>query len=121
TAGSANPFINANNPYLSKISGGGAANAGTNKFAGDNPYVQGMIDASSRDVTKSFTDTKVPALLSQFQAGGAFGGTAMQNAMSAEQDTLAQNLGELSNQYRFQDYQTQQQMEEARLQRQAQL
>src|SRR5690606_22462999 len=38
-----------------------------------------------------------------------------QNAMASEQNTLAQNLGELSNAYRFQDYQTQQAMEEAAL------
>ena len=42
---------------------------------------------------------------------------AMANALASEQDTLAQNLGELSNQYRFQDYQTQQALEEAGLDR----
>lgn len=109
------------NPYFGNIGGGGAIDAGTNKFAGSNPYVDQMIAASSRDVTDNFSKTKVPSLLAQFQQGGAFGGTAMQNAMDAEQNTLAQNLGDLSNQYRFQDYQTQQQMDESRLARQAQL
>lgn len=121
TSGGWNPYIGAENPLIGSISGGGNISAGRNAFAGANPYVDGMIAASSRDVTKQFTDAKVPALLSQFQSGGAFGGTAMQNAVSQEQDTLAQNLGELSNQYRFQDYQTQQGMEESRLTRQAQL
>lgn len=121
TSGGWNPYIGAENPLIGSISGGGNISAGRNAFAGDNPYVDGMIAASSRDVTEQFTDAKVPAMLAQFQAGGAFGGTAMQNAVASEQDTLAQNLGELSNQYRFQDYQTQQGMEESRLSRQAQL
>lgn len=121
TSGGWNPYIGAENPLIGSISGGGNISAGRNAFAGANPYVDGMIAASSRDVTEQFTDAKVPAMLAQFQAGGAFGGTAMQNAVASEQDTLAQNLGELSNQYRFQDYQTQQGMEESRLSRQAQL
>lgn len=119
--GGAGAYHGAGNPLIGNISGGGRIDAGTNKFAGNNPYLDQMIAASSRDVTDNFSKAKVPSLLAQFQQGGAFGGTAMQNAMDAEQNTLAQNLGELSNQYRFQDYQTQQQMDEARLQRQAQL
>lgn len=119
--GATNAMIGAGNPLIGSISGGGRINAGTNKFAGENPYLDEMIAASSRDVTDAFTKTEIPGLLSQFQTGGAFGGTAMQNAISSSQDTLAQNLGELSNQYRFQDYQTQQGMDESRLARQAQL
>jgi hypothetical protein len=121
SAGASNPYIGAVNPLIGGITGGGTVSAGTNKFAGSNPYLGQMIADSSRDVTDAFSNTQVPQLLAQFQTGGAFGGTAMQNAMSSEQNTLAQNLADLSNQYRFQDYQTQQQMDEARLQRQAQL
>lgn len=123
SAGGPNPFIGAMNPMIGQIGvgtgggGGGRTQVGTNRFLGENPYLDNMIAASSRDVTEAFTDAKVPALLSQFQSGGAFGGTAMANALASEQDTLAQNLGELSNQYRFQDYQTQQALEEAGLDR----
>lgn len=123
SAGGSNPYIGAANPMIGNIGagvgggGGGRTQVGTNRFLGENPYLDNMIAASSRDVTEAFTDTKVPALLSQFQSGGAFGGTAMANALASEQDTLAQNLGELSNQYRFQDYQTQQALEEAGLDR----
>lgn len=119
--GAMNAYTGAENPLIANISGGGNISAGRNAFAGDNPYLDQMIAASSRDVTDAFSNTKVPGMLAQFQQGGAFGGTAMQNAMASEQNTLAQNLGELSNQYRFQDYQTQQAMEESRLARQAQL
>lgn len=119
--GGSNPYIGAQNPLIRSISGGGGINAGTNKFAGDNPYVDQMIAASSRDVTDNFSNATMPSLMAQFQQGGAFGGTAMQNQMTSANNTLSQNLGELSNQYRFQDYQTQQAMDESRLARQAQL
>lgn len=119
--GGSNPYFGATNGLIGSISGGGVIDAGTNKFAGSNPYLDQMIAASSRDVTDAYSKSAMPSMLAQFQQGGAFGGTAMQNAMESANNTLAQNLGDLSNQYRFQDYQTQQQMDEARLARQAQL
>lgn len=121
--GATNAYVGAMNPMLANIGagagggGGGRTQVGSNRFLGENPYLDQMIAASSRDVTDAFKNTEIPGLLSQFQSGGAFGGTAMQNAMSQSQNTLAQNLGELSNQFRFQDYQTQQAMEEAGLDR----
>lgn len=119
--GQTNAYIGASNPLIGGISGGGHVGAGTNKFAGDNQYLDRMIASSIRDVTDAYSNSTIPTMLSQFQQGGAFGGTAMQNAATQANNTLAENLGDLSNQYRFQDYQTQQQMDEARLQRQAQL
>lgn len=121
SAGASNPYIGAVNPLIGGISGGGKISAGTNKFAGSNPYLGQMIADSSRDVTDAYSNATVPNMLAQFQQGGAFGGTAMQNAATQANNTLAQNLGDLSNQYRFQDYQTQQQLDESKLARQAQL
>jgi hypothetical protein len=121
SSGASNPYIGAVNPLIGGISGGGKISAGTNKFAGSNPYLGQMIADSSRDVTDAYSNATVPNMLAQFQQGGAFGGTAMQNAATQANNTLAQNLSDLSNQYRFQDYQTQQSMDESRLARQAQL
>lgn len=103
------------------ISGGGATAVGTNRFLGqDNPTLDNMIAASSRDVTENFTNATMPSMLAQFQQGGAFGGTAMQNQMTSANNSLARGLGDISNQYRFQDYQTQQAMEESGLDRSVQ-
>lgn len=96
------------NSYL-----GQTTDVGTNRFAGDNPYLDQMIGAASRDVTDAYTKSTLPTMLSQFSSGGAFGGTAMADALASSQQQLAGELGELSNQFRFQDYQTQQQLAES--------
>lgn len=75
---------------------------------GSNPELQNMIDASSRDVTDKFQKSIVPSLASQFASGGAFGGSAYQQQMGQAQQGLAQELGDISSQYRFNDYNAQQ-------------
>lgn len=42
-----------------------------------------MIGNASRDVTESFSNVTQPNMLAQFNAGGAYGGSAMQNAMQS--------------------------------------
>lgn len=103
------------NPYI-----GQTTSVGSNPFAGSNPHLQQMIDRSARDVTDAFNRSEVPNMMAQFNAGGAFGGTAHMDAMNQSQDALASRLGDLSNQYRFQDYQTQQQLAEADINRRMQ-
>jgi hypothetical protein len=41
-----------------------------------------MVKDSQADVTRSYQESTLPNLLSQFNAGGAFGGTAMQAALA---------------------------------------
>lgn len=120
-------FQGQENPYLGQTSQvgqnsliGATTNVGTNQFAGSNPYLGQMIDQSSRDVTDAFNRSEVPNMMAQFNAGGAFGGTAHMDAMNQSQEALATRLGDLSNQYRFQDYQTQQQLAEADINRRMQ-
>lgn len=86
--------------YLSNTIAGG----NTNAYAGQNPHLQEMIDSSNGDITRSFTDSTVPSYLSQFNAGGAFGGSAMQQAMGSAQNTLAQNLSRNTSGLRSADY-----------------
>ena len=75
---------------------------------GSNPELQNMIDASSRDVTDKFQKSIVPSLAGQFASGGAFGGSAYQQQMGQAQQGLAQELGDISSGYRFNDYNAQQ-------------
>lgn len=100
------------NPYLGQTTA-----VGRNPYAGSNRYLQRMIDTSSRDLQNKFTQSTVPNQLAQFASAGAFGGTAQQQALQASQSALAQELGDVQNQYRFQDYQTQQALAESALDR----
>lgn len=87
------------NPYE-----GQTATVGTNKYAGANPYLGQMIDQASGDITRNFNNSAVPGMMAQFQSGGAFGGSAMQNVMADSQRELAGRLGNVSTQLRSQDY-----------------
>lgn len=106
--------------YVSKVIQGGTANpyiGQQNQYAGANPYVEGMIDLANRDITQRFTDSTVPSYLAQFNAGGAYGGSAMQQALSGAQQNLAQQLSDTNFQYRNADYDRQAQLAESALNR----
>ncbi|MEH6420975.1 hypothetical protein [Pseudomonas sp. CGJS7] len=60
-------------------------------------------------------------MLSQFNANGAFGGTAMQQAMSQSNQDLAGQLGRVSSNLRNADYDRQSQLAESGLNRNSQL
>jgi hypothetical protein len=100
------------NPYL-----GMTTNVGTNAYSGSNPYLESMVNNSNRNITDSYNQNAVPALAAQFATGGAFGGSAMQQAAQSSQDTLAKNLAQSTDSLRYQDYTSQQQLAEAALNR----
>ncbi|MFD0738229.1 hypothetical protein ACFQZQ_02855 [Lysobacter koreensis] len=68
-----NAFQAQANPYE-----GQTTQVGTNQYAGANPHLNDMIGNAQRDVTESFQNSTQPNMLAQFNAGGAFGGSAMQ-------------------------------------------
>ncbi len=88
-----------------------------NPYAGENPYLGNMIESANRDITKNYTDSTLPTQLAQFNAGGAYGGSAMQQALSAGQQNLAQQLSDTNFQYRNADYDRQAQLAESGLNR----
>ena len=76
------------------VASGGQASVGNNPYAGmDNPYLNTAINRAQDDV-----QTRIN---SQFGNGNAFGNTA-------HQETMARELGNVSNQMRMQDYSQQQ-------------
>jgi len=99
------------NPYIGQ----------QNQYSGENPYLGNMIDAASRDITKNYTDSTLPSYLSQFNSGGAYGGSAMQQALSNSQQNLAQQLSDTNYQYRNADYDRQAQLAESALNRNSSL
>lgn len=84
-----------------------------NPYAGSNPFLQQMIDASAGDVTRNFTNAIQPGLMGQFAAGGAFGGSAYRQALAGAQRELADELGQVSSGLRFNDYNMQAQLAES--------
>ncbi|WP_414488370.1 hypothetical protein [Stenotrophomonas maltophilia] len=82
----------------------------TNPYSGENPYLGNMIDAANRDITQRYTESTLPTQLAQFNSGGAYGGSAMQQALSQGQQNLAQQLSDTNFQYRNADYDRQAQL-----------
>lgn len=110
--------------YVNRVIGGEFANPyinQKNQYAGENPYLGNMIDAANRDITQRYTDSTLPTQLAQFNAGGAYGGSAMQQALSQGQQNLAQQLSDTNFQYRNADYDRQAQLAEAALNRNSSL
>ena len=83
----------------------------TNPYLGqNNPYLQQVIDLSSRDMVDNFNRTAVPAYNAAMVKSGSFGNSGIDELTRAGQSQLQQNLGDLTSKLRFNDYQQQQQM-----------
>lgn len=116
-----NPLLKSGQDYAQKqLTGGNQFAVERNKYAGQNPYLGQMIQDAQSDVTGAYQNSTLPNLLSQFSGAGAFGGTAMQQALSQSNQDLAGQLGRVSTNLRAADYQNQQQLDESYLNRQQQ-
>ena len=100
------------NPY-----GNHGTSIAANPYAGQNTYLDSMVANSNQNITDAYNQNAVPALAAQFSQGGAFGGSAMQQAGQQSQDTLAKNLAQSTDNLRFQDYTTQQGLAESAINR----
>jgi hypothetical protein len=84
---------------------------GGNPFLGqDNPYLQSIIDLSSKDMVDNFNRTTQPAYNAAMVKSGSFGNSGIDAANLAAQGQLQTNLGDLSSKLRFNDYGQQQGM-----------
>lgn len=106
--------INGNNSYTAPVNPWEGAQ---NQYAGQNQYLDQMVSDAQGDVTKAYQNSTLPNLLSQFNAGGAYGGTAMQQALSQSNQDLAGQLGRVSTNLRSADYDRQAQLAESALNR----
>lgn len=100
-----------------QLGGQNAYQGGANPYAGANPYLGQMIGSAQDEVTQQYTDATMPNMLAQFNAGGAYGGSAMQQSMSGAQQNLGRELGGISMQMRNADYNRQAQLAESGLDR----
>lgn len=99
---------------------GAAINVASNPYAGQNPYINQLVQDAQGDVTRAYSNTVAPNLMAQFNASGAYGGTAHQAALGESQRQLADQLGQVSTSLRGADYQNQQQLAEADINRRTQ-
>jgi len=82
-----------------------------NPFLGqDNPYLQSIIDLSSKDMVDNFNRTVIPAGNKAMIASGSFGNAGLQEMERAAASDLQGNLGDLASKLRFNDYGQQQNM-----------
>lgn len=98
--GRANPYASARNPYASQ-----------------NAYLDSMVNAASEDVVRNYQTAIAPSIATQFAKGGAFGGSAMNEQLANSQRELAGQLGRVSTNLRYQDFNDQRGLEEQYLQR----
>lgn len=112
-----NQYLGQTNPFIGQTTPG--VSVGTNPYAGSNPYLAQMIDAANEDIARAFGKTAA-GINTQFATGGAFGGSAHQEALADANRALADQLARTTTGLRFSDYQTQQQLAENALNRQLQ-
>lgn len=82
-----------------------------NPFLGqNNPYLQDIIDMSSRDMVDNYNRTVTPAQNAAAIRSGSFGNSALGELAQADQKNLQTSLGDLASKLRFNDYTQQQGM-----------
>ena len=73
-------------------------------YLGENPALQGAIDAASRGMVRNFQEAVAPGIDSQFSRAGRYGSNMMQNAQDSAQENLATGLRDISSQLAYRDY-----------------
>ena len=109
------------NPYLGQTTQGvnyqAAQGAGTNAYAGSNPFLNQAIDANAADMTRNFTRSVMPQFDRMAQQSGSFGNTGVQGLQQDAMRDLGTSIGNMSNSMRMQDYGMQQGLAENQLNR----
>jgi hypothetical protein len=67
-----------------------------------NPYTDQMVKQTEGDIAQAYQQGVQPSLMAQFNAGGAYGGSAHQQALQGAQDAYAHQLAEASTGIRAQ-------------------
>lgn len=96
-AGSSAPAIS--NPYTGNVTASTAANAYADPS--NNPALASSINAGNQAITQAYNSSTAPTTLAQFRNGGAFGGSAQQQATSNNEyqlgNALSNNTANMEN------------------------
>lgn len=87
--GASGPQIS--NPYSGNVN---AAQASSAYSTPNNPYLAQTVDAANKRITDAYSNVTAPTTLAQFRNAGAFGGSAQQQATTAQQTTLGNQLSD---------------------------
>lgn len=103
----------ATNPYTDMF-----VEPSKNPYLGmDNAYLNQVIGKAQGDVVDQYRRGTAAQTDAAFARSGAFGGSAHNERMSANEQTLADALGNISNQMRYADFGAQRGLEEAAIDR----
>lgn len=123
---SSNPYLGQTvspitNDYIGKTVAD-VAFSDKNKYLGmNNPYLQSVIDYATGDVARNFNNNVQNSTDAMMARSGAFGGSAWAAAQAENNRQYANELGRTVGNIRMTDYQNQQQLEEADLNRRMQV
>ena len=73
-------------------------------YAAYNPFLDSAIESAARPMVEAFQESTVPALQNAFSMGGRYGSNAFGNQLDQAQDTLMQNVGDLTSQMSLGNY-----------------
>lgn len=91
--------------------GYGADADNTNPYLGaGNPYLQNVVDLTTRDMTDAYNRTVVPAQNAAALRSGSFGNSGLQELAQADARGLQTSIGDAASKLRFNDYTQQQDM-----------
>ena len=82
----------------------GILETATGSYLGENPALQGAIDAASRGMARNYQEAVAPGIDSQFSGAGRYGSNQLQTAQDTAQENLATGLRDLSSQLAYRDY-----------------
>lgn len=91
-----NPMLNASKGYTSDVLSG--------KYMQGNPYLDDVINKSSRDITSNFQKSVQPQVQANLARQGAFGGSGWAQANRDMNDDFSQQLADMTSGLRFQNY-----------------
>lgn len=88
-----------------------------NPYAGSNTYLDSMIANNAGNMANAFATGTAAQNDAMAARAGAFGGSAWQQKQQQDAAALAQQVGQMATQNRFQDYTTQQGLAESAINR----
>lgn len=91
--------------------------AGSNPYSGSNPYLQGIIDSTSRDITDNYSRGTAAQTDMMAARANALGSSGYNEQVQANQRGLGRTLSDATTGIRMQDYGMQQQLAESGLNR----
>lgn len=75
-----------------------------NAYMGDNPYFRNTLQSGLQDITNAYMQGTSPETTRLFNLSGAFGGSAHKDAIANNENALAKQLGNYTNQMQSGQY-----------------